>query len=112
MNQEKRLPLAAGGFLIIVGAIADATKVALDFFFGIGFILDPVLITPVTWMIFMITFLHNDVPMMSGKRGWAGWTNLIVSAVPGVDILPDWTTYALYVTFADRASDAVQGIIK
>jgi hypothetical protein len=111
MNKEKRLPLAAGGFLIAVGGIADAVKFALDMLFGIGVILDPLVISPITWMIFWITLQHNGISMFSGKRGIAGWVNIAIAECPGVDALPDWTVYAIYLTFADRASDVARGII-
>jgi hypothetical protein len=77
--------------------LADAAKIGLDLLFGIGFILDPVFISPVTCMIFWITLNHNGIPMFSGKRAWMGWTNLIVAETPGVDATSDWTIYAICV---------------
>ena len=45
MNSEKkRLPSTARGFLVVVGVLADGTKIGLDITLGIGVILDPVLI--------------------------------------------------------------------
>jgi hypothetical protein len=102
MNREQKLSLGAGGFLIVVGLLADATKILLDILFGVGIILDPLLITPVTALIFGITLSHNGIPMFSGKRSWAGWTNLIVSLIPVLDFLPDWTVYAIYLTVKYR----------
>jgi len=96
MNPEKRLPRGARGFLLVVGGIADFTKIALEFLFGIGLILDPILISPLTWIIFAITFAHSGVPMLSGKRGWAGWTTVIIGLTPVVDALPNWTIYAFF----------------
>ena len=101
----------AKGFLWIVALVADITKIALDFFFGIGFILDPVLISPVTWMIFMVTFMHNSVPMFSGERAWMGWSNIIVAETPVVDGIPDWSLYMLALTVADGVRDTTQGIM-
>ena len=95
MNKEKRLPATARGFLTVVGVMADVTKIALEFSLGIGIILDPVFISPMTWMIFWITLTHNGVPMFSGRRGWMGWTTVAVGVTPVVDALPNWTTYAL-----------------
>lgn len=109
---EKQLPVGAGVFLIIVGLVADGTKALLDFLFGIGFILDPCLISPVTWIIFWITLSHNGIPMMSGKRGTSGWINLAIAEVPGVDALPDWTFYAFYLLVSSRVSEATHGIIQ
>ena len=97
MNGEKKLPTTARIFLVAVGGLADITKIALDFFFGIGIFLDPMLISPVAWVIFWITFNHNGIPMFSGKRGWMGWVNLGVGETPGVDASPNWTIYALCV---------------
>jgi|ERR1700733_3327412 hypothetical protein len=100
MNEDEgRLPVAAGIFLIVVGIIADVSKVGLDALFGIGFILDPLLITPIAWFLFLITLNHNNIPMFTGKRGWVGWANLVYSFLPGLDFLPDWTVYAVYLTF-------------
>lgn len=97
MNGERKLPGSARVFLVAVGVLADGTKVGLDLTLGIGVILDPLFISPVTCMIFWITLNHNGIPMFSGKRGWMGWTNLIVAETPAVDALPDWTIYALSV---------------
>lgn len=111
MSGEKRLPTTAGVFLLFVAVIADAAKFLLDLLFGIGFILDPCFISPVTWMIFWITLNHNGIPMMSGKRGAAGWINLIVAEVPGLDALPDWTAYTIYLIASNRVADVAQGIM-
>ena len=108
---EGQLPLGAGGFLICVGILADGMKFFLDLLFGIGLILDPFLISPLTWLIFWITLRHYDIPMMSGKRGAAGWANLIIAEIPGIDAIPDWTIYAFYLTFSDRTSNFLQGIM-
>lgn len=102
MSKEKKLPLSAGVFLIIVGLLADGIKVLLDFAFGIGIILDPFVVTPITALIFGITLDHNGISMLSGKRSWAGWTNLIFSFIPVWDMLPDWTIYAIYLTIKYR----------
>jgi hypothetical protein len=99
MKDEPKLPLIAGGFLIVVGIIADVAKVGLDALFGIGFILDPLIITPITGLIFWITLNHNNISMFSGKNSWSGWANLVYSFIPGLDFLPDWTVYAVYLTF-------------
>jgi len=97
MNEEGRLPGSARTFLVVVGLLADGTKVGLEAAFGIGVILDPVLISPVTCMIFWVTLNHNGIAMFSGSRGWIGWTNLLIAETPVVDALPDWTMYALCV---------------
>jgi hypothetical protein len=100
--REEKLPLSAGIFLIIVGLLADGAKILLDALFGIGMILDPFLVTPITALIFGITLSHNGISMFSGKRSWAGWTNLIFSFIPILDFLPDWTVYAIYLTVKYR----------
>ena len=94
MNEQKKLSKAARMFLIIVGLIADSLKIGLEFFFGIGLALDSFFISPIALVIFTITFMHNGVPMFSGKRGWMGWTNLVVGETPLVNALPNWTMYA------------------
>jgi hypothetical protein len=100
MNEDEgKLSVEAAIFLIIVGIIADVTKVGLDVVFGIGFILDPFLITPIAGFIFWLTLYHNNISMLGGKRWWVGWTNLVYSFLPGLDFLPDWTVYAVYLTF-------------
>jgi hypothetical protein len=97
MNKEKKLSGTSRVFLVMVGAIADLTKIALDLLFGIGFILDPLIISPITLVIFWITLAHNNVSMFSGHHAWMGWTNLVIAEIPGVDAFPDWTMYALFV---------------
>jgi hypothetical protein len=103
-GEVHELPLSAGILLIAVGAGADTTKFALEYFLGIGLVLDPLLISPVTALIFWVVHVHNDVPMFSGKRAAAAWINLAVAETPAVDALPDWTVYAAYLTFAPRVA--------
>lgn len=102
MNSENRLPASAGGFLLVVALIADGSKIMLDALFGMGFILDPVLITPITTAIFWITLNHNGISMFSGRNWAAAWTNELVSLTPGVDALPDWTVYTVYLLANNR----------
>jgi hypothetical protein len=119
MSKRKKLPLGSGAFLMMIGGLADGTKLVLTFLFGIGFILNPLIISPITWLIFWITLSHYDIPMMSGKGGTAGWINIFIAEVPGVDAVPDWTTYAIYLTMVhgdfgsdDEIVERMQGIIR
>ena len=109
MNEEKRLPSGAMGFLFVVALMADGIKIALDFLFGVGFILDPLLITPFTLAVYWIVYNHNGVPMFSGKRAAAGWINLVVSLCPVIDIIPDWTIYTIYMWITDRIGRVFSG---
>ncbi len=111
MNSQKKLSGTAIGFLFFVAILADASKFALDLLFGVGFILDPFLITPLTTGVFWITLSHNGVSMFSGKNWVAAWTNEIISLTPGVDALPDWTVYTSYLVMNNRIADLTQGII-
>jgi hypothetical protein len=111
MSEEKHLSMPSKGFLLVIALGADGTKILLDYLFGVGIILDPLIISPVTQMIFWVVFFHNDVPMFSGRFASAGWINLFVSITPGVDALPDWTAYTCYIIFYDGFSSALQGII-
>ena len=111
MSGEKKLSVTTEVFLFIVAALADGTKFMLDLLFGIGFILDPVFITPITTFVFWITLNHNGVPMFSGKNWAAGWINEIVSLTPGIDVLPDWLAYTTYLVVNNHASNLTQGII-
>ena len=111
MNQGRELSALSSGFLIVVGLIADGFKIGLDAFFGIGMVLNPFLVTPITALVFGIVFSHNGMSMFSGKRAWAGWSNLIFSFVPVLDFLPDWTAYAIYlavVSWIARRRNAAQ----
>ena len=105
---QQDLSLAAGGLLIVIGGIADVTKLGLEAAFGIGIILDPVLISPVTALTFWVILQHNGIPMFSGKRSVSGWTNLVFAEAPVVDALPDWTVYAIYLTVAPRVVHAMR----
>jgi hypothetical protein len=96
MNNEPALSPLSAGFLIIVGLVADTAKILLDALFGVGIILDPFIVTPVTALVFGIVLTHNGMSMFSGRRAWAGWANLIFSFVPVLDFLPDWTAYAIF----------------
>ena len=111
MNDTGKLSGGAAAFLLFVAVLADGAKFLLDVLFGIGFILDPIFITPVTTMIFWITLNHNNISMFSGTNGAAGWVNEIVSLVPGVDALPDWTAYTIYLIANNRIQDLTQGIL-
>lgn len=110
MSGEGELPMSAGFLLIVVGAGADSAKFALEYLFGVGLVLDPFLISPTTALIFWLVMQHNNVPMFSGKRAAAGWTNLVVAEIPGIDALPDWTAYAIYLTVAPRIGRAAAGL--
>src|SRR5665213_2878675 len=93
---KEELSASAGILLILFGLMADGIKFALDWLFGIGLILDPVFITPIFTLIFWIILNHNGIRMFSGQGWKAAWVNELVSLTPGVDILPDWTSYAIY----------------
>ena len=109
MSDQQELPLSAGILLIAIGAGADTTKFVLDAAFGIGIVLDPLVISPITTLIFWIVLQHNGVPMFSGRRAVSGWINLAVAETPLLDAAPDWTVYAAYLTFAPRVIKAVSG---
>jgi hypothetical protein len=111
MNKQKKLPAVAAGFLLVVALIADGTKFALDFLFGIGIVLDPIFITPLTTLVFWITLNHNNISMFSGKNWASAWVNEVVSFTPGIDALPDWTVYTIYLIAQNRVSDLTQGIM-
>ena len=106
MNKHEPLPVGACILLIFLGVLFDGLKVILDAVF-IGVVADPFFVTPLAAISFAIILAHYDRPMFSGKRAAAGWINLFVSMVPILDMLPDWTAYALYLTFSDRAINAV-----
>ncbi|HUO50383.1 MAG TPA: hypothetical protein VMU25_02360 [Candidatus Paceibacterota bacterium] len=100
LEEKKHLSFGSKLFLFSAGIFFDGLKIGLDAFFGVGLVLDPFFITPIAALIFGITLSHNDIPVFSGKRAWASWTNLIFSFIPVLDFLPDWTTYAVYLIFA------------
>lgn len=111
MSEPGHLSALSTVFLFIVALGADGTKLALEFLFGIGLILDPFVISPVTAMIFWVVFTHNDMPMFSGRFASAGWTNLFVSVTPGVDAVPDWTVYTCYIVISDRMTSTLGSIM-
>lgn len=111
MKTEGRLTAGAALFLLFIGIIADAAKFFLDFLFGIGLLLDPLFITPITTLIFWITLNHCGVSMFSGKNWAAAWVNEIFSLTPGIDAFPDWTTYTIYLIARNRVKDLTQGIM-
>lgn len=102
MNKE-RLSFGTKVALIFAGLFWDGLKVVLDFG-GVGLILDPFLITPLAAFTFAIILSESgiEVSMFSGKNSWAGWVNLLFSLVPILDILPDWTVYAIYLVVKYR----------
>ncbi len=102
MTGEKKLSSGSALFLIVIGIFADGAKLLLDLLFGIGIVLDPLLITPITTLIFWITLHHNNISMFGGKLAAASWTNEAVSLIPGIDALPDWTAYAIYLAIWNR----------
>lgn len=96
--KQHRLPMGAKLFLICAGIVFDIIKLGFDALFGIGIILDPLFITPIAGLVFWIVLRHNDVPMFTGERSWAGWSNIVFSLTPILDALPDWTAYAIYLS--------------
>jgi hypothetical protein len=111
MSKEKHLSTGTALFLLFVAIFADGMKFMLDLLFGIGLILDPFLITPITTFIFWITLNHNGIAMFSGKFGTASWVNEAVSLTPGLDALPDWTLYTFTLIASDHFSGFIQGIM-
>ncbi|HEV3245353.1 MAG TPA: hypothetical protein VG102_03270 [Candidatus Paceibacterota bacterium] len=111
MKKQRVLPRTAIVFLFFIGAIADGTKILLDLLFGIGFILDPLFVSPITTVIYWITMNHNGVPMFSGQNWAAAWINEVVALTPGIDGLPDWTAYNIYLAINNEIVNAAQGII-
>ena len=87
-------------------AFAEKLKIILDAVF-IGVIVDPLFVTPMAAISFGLVLSHYNKPMFSGKRAAASWINIIVSIIPILDMLPDWTAYALYLTFAERAANTL-----
>ncbi|MDP2648763.1 MAG: hypothetical protein U1D26_02670 [Patescibacteria group bacterium] len=111
MDEEQSLPVAAGGFLIVVGVLVDGLQLVLAVLY-VGIVLNPV-ISVITWGIFWMTLTHNDIPMMGGKRSFASWLTLISEIIPGVDgLVPGWTAYAIYLTFWDRAAGVITSAIE
>ncbi len=100
-GEKKRLPIGACFLLIFFGLLFDFLKTGLDLLF-VGFILDPIFVTPVAAFTFAIILSYNGVSMFSGKRWASGWINLIFSFIPVLDFLPDWTAYALYLSFVSH----------
>lgn len=111
MSGQAHLSNLSKGFLLVVALSADGAKIGLDALFGIGIILDPLVITPATAMIFWVVFQHNGMPMFTGRFGTAGWINLGVSLTPGVDAVPDWTVYTAYLLVYDQASSTLGSIM-
>jgi hypothetical protein len=111
MNRPRHLSGSSKGFLFVVSLMADGAKIFLDLLFGIGIVLDPLVITPITTIIFWIVFMHNDMPMFSGRYGSAGWINLSVSLTPGIDAVPDWTIYTSYIIISDQVSSTLGSIM-
>src|SRR5262249_45231806 len=96
-------------FLLTVAVSADGLKILLDAAFGIGVVLDPFVITPLTTLVFWITLHHNDISMFSGKNWQAAWVNELVSLIPGIDALPDWTCYTVYLIADNHIPDIARG---
>jgi len=111
MNPQGRLSGGAEVFLITVAVGADGAKFLLDALFGIGLVLDPVFITPLTTLVFWITLNHNNISMFSGTYGAASWVNELVSLTPGIDALPDWTAYTVYLIANNHVQDVARGIM-
>lgn len=119
MKKEGKLSLTGGVILIVLGMFFDAMKFVLDLLFAIGFVLDPFFITPIATFVFWLILNHYGVPMFSGKNWTSAWINEAVSLTPGVDALPDWTTYAIYLMVVhgrsggkDDTAVRTQGIMK
>ena len=106
MTSDEPLPIGACLLLIFLGIIFDGLKIILDAVF-IGVIVDPLFVTPMAAISFGLVLSHYNKPMFSGKRAAASWINIIVSIIPILDMLPDWTAYALYLTFAERAANTL-----
>jgi hypothetical protein len=102
MNDEKRLSSGARGILIVAGLFFDGLKIGLDAAFGLGIILDPLLITPIATVAFWLILDHNGISMFSGKHWVSGWVNMIFSFIPILDVFPDWTVYAIYLSIKYR----------
>lgn len=101
MTEHKPLPTGACLALIFVALLADAAKIVLDFLL-IGVVIDSILITPITAFIFWLILSMNGKSMFEGKRTRASIMNLLVSIVPIINAIPDWTAYATYLTLEGR----------
>ncbi|OGG56532.1 hypothetical protein A3D71_03295 [Candidatus Kaiserbacteria bacterium RIFCSPHIGHO2_02_FULL_55_20] len=108
---EGTLSIGGGLVLMFVGVIVDAAGLFLDFIY-IGFVLNPLLLTPLAWLIFGVVLHHNGVSMLSGKRAVAGWLTLVAEFAPGLGaLLPGWFAYALFLTAAPRVAALVRSIM-
>ena len=108
MQPEPTLSTGALFFLFIIGGIADLLKIAFEAFFGIGLVLNPFLVTPLTALIYGIVFAHFGLPMFRGKFAKGSWFNLIVSLTPILDFLPDWTAYNIYLAITNSLKRSSQ----
>ncbi|MCE9541772.1 hypothetical protein K8R03_04435 [Candidatus Kaiserbacteria bacterium] len=101
MSHQKRIGPANAFLLIAFGVILDGVQFFSEFLF-IGFILDPIISIMAT-IIYVVWLSHYNVWMFSGKRGWAGWSSLLVGMVPGIDgIAPEWTFFSTYAVIKNR----------
>ena len=111
MEENQHLPLPAGHFLIIFGAIIDIIQLALDLV-GIGFIISPML-SFVAWLVFWRTCRHNGVRLASRKRILGGIAALLIELSPLSILigegLPGWFFYGLYLTYGSRIKSAAGG---
>ncbi len=108
---DGQLSIGAGLFLLFIGLIIDGLQFALNWIY-IGIIVNPVLLTPLAWLIFAIVLDHNNMSMFSGKRAWAGWLTLGAEFFPGLDgFIPGWTVYAVFLMVAPRVMALAQRIM-
>ncbi len=108
---EGTLSVGGGIFLLFVGIIIDLLQFGCSLIL-IGFIVNPFILTPLAWFIFWLVLHHYDIPMLSGKRAFAGWLAVLAELIPEADgFVPGWTVYAIYLMVAPKVSSFVQSIL-
>ena len=94
--------------LIGTAIFFDALQAFLTFIL-IGFVLNPIIITPIAWLTFWLMYKTCNPSISFGdsvKRFMAFFLTGFFELIPGLDALPGWTVGAIVIISIVRVEDA------
>jgi hypothetical protein len=106
-EKKSKISNTEWGLVIAALVMVDLTQMVLEWFI-IGLALNPVIIDPFIGMSFAFYLYIRGEKMTDTKHvlGWFG--TYIMELIPGVDELPLWSLYGIYVMLLSKSQNILK----
>lgn len=104
MAVEYRISKLGGGIAVFLALSIDLLQLGLDFI-GIGGVINPFMITPITYLSFWTWFVLKGIKFGSRKNATTVLIGSIIEMIPYVDLLPGITVMTARIILNSRVED-------